>query len=132
MDLHTECKRGELSKLKQVCEKLKLRAESADFYRADQQGLFPLDILVINDKFECCKYLIENFNVDALRINAIGQSAFSYAIDLGRLQILKFLLENSKLYQTKRTRDDMLSALHCNKLGQCAYEVYGIFNFKLT
>ncbi|MFX8481469.1 hypothetical protein ABTL74_19145, partial [Acinetobacter baumannii] len=91
--MYAACKNGDLKKLKQVCEKYKtlLQTDSNEFlYRPDPQGFFPLDLTVINDRLECCKYLFETYSLSPLRVNSIGSSAMAYSIDLNRIQFLKY------------------------------------------
>jgi hypothetical protein len=89
--LYSSCKEGNLANLKLVCEKLKSikrpnqtvsnSSTNLDFlYKADEKGLLPLDLTVLYEQFECCKFLFETFNLNPLDFNQVGNSAFAYSI----------------------------------------------------
>ena len=96
--LYASCKDGNLNNLKLICDKLKtIRRNSnsnsgasfknsgisTDFlYKADEKGLYALDLTIINNNIECCKYLFETFNLNPLDLNVNGLSALAYSIGI--------------------------------------------------
>ena len=124
--MYAACKNGDLKKLKQVCEKYKtlLKTDNNEFlYRPDSQGFFPLDLAVINDRMECCRYLVETYSLSPLKVNSLGSSALAYSIDLNRISFLKYFIDHYKIYVPNRTLDDTLTVLPCTAAQQCAFQV---------
>ena len=123
-NLYSACKNGDLKKLKRSCDSLKNDKKSGDFLlKPDPNGFLPLDLTVINDKFDCCQYLLENFNLSPLTYNQAGQSPFFYAIDLARLAFLKYFIESSKKYLPARTHEDLLTLIDVNKENKCLFQL---------
>ena len=122
--LYSACKSGDLKKLKRVCDTIKTEYANLDFlHTPDHQGYLPLDITVLNDKFECCQYLFESFNLNPININGVGQSAFFYSIDLARHAFLKYFIDNSKKYLPTRTQEDLLTQIDVNNDRKCAFQI---------
>lgn len=123
LDIYGACKIGDLARVKFICEKLKEESDEVFFYRADPQGHFPLDITVINDHYECFKYLFETYDLNPLHLNELGQCSFSYAIEQSRGNFLKLLVDCFKKYVPGRTIEDFLTIVSINKDNQCALQV---------
>jgi ankyrin repeat protein len=127
MDLtsfYSACKGGDVKKLKRYCDTLKSDKKNADFHsKFDPNGLLPMDITVINDKLENCQYLCETFNLNPLNFNQSGFSSLFYAIDLGRLNFLKYFIDNSKKYYVGRTYEDLLIQASITNQNKCAFHV---------
>ncbi|CAF1049635.1 unnamed protein product [Brachionus calyciflorus] len=124
MDLHTLCKSGDLKSLRILCDKSKSISKNFDFiYKANTDGKFPLDITVLCDHFDCCKYLFETFDVDPLKINPNGESAFSYALQLSKNKFLKFFIENRKKYLPITPIEDFMTKIKVNKSEMCPLKI---------
>ena len=122
--LYSACKNGDLKKLKRVCEIFTKEYTNADFlHTPDHQGYLPLDLTVLNDRFECCQYLFECYSLNPINVNGAGQSAFFYAIDLGRNVFLKYFIDHHKKYLPTRTQEDLLTHIDINKDHKCAFQV---------
>lgn len=123
-NLFSACKNGDLKKLKRCCDNLKSDKKTADFYnQLDPNGMSCLDLTLINDKLECCQFLFDNFHLNPLSFNRAGFSAFFYAIDLGRLNFLKYFIENSKKYLPGRNHEDLLIQANITNQNKCAFHI---------
>jgi hypothetical protein len=130
MDVHLACRKGDVIKLEEICDKLTANlppSKKSDFLKiVNAEGLLPLDITVINNHFECCKYLFDTFSPNPLHLNAKGSSAVVYTIDLYRIDFLKLFVENTKRFQPIKLREDVLVNIPCNQnnasIFQCVIE----------
>ncbi|RNA23136.1 poly(ADP-ribose) glycohydrolase ARH3-like [Brachionus plicatilis] len=124
MDIHSLCKSGDLKNLRFCCEKLKILAKNNDFlYKTNSYGELVLDVTVLSQNFECCKYLVETFNANPLKINELGHSAFSYSLELSRHKFLKYFIENRKNFSPAFPIEDFLTKTPVNKSGMCSFSV---------
>lgn len=124
MDIHSLCKSGDLNNLRICCEKLKILSKNNDFlYKTNSYGELVLDVTVLSENFDCCKYLVETFNANPLKFNELGHSAFSYSLELSRHKFLKYFIENRKKFSPAFPIEDFLSKTPVNKSGMCSFSV---------
>lgn len=124
MDIHSICKLGDLKNLRICCEKLKTLTKNNDFlYKTNSNGEFILDVTVLNENFDCCKYLFETYDANPLKINELGQTAFSYSLEQGRIKFLKYFIEKRKNFSPAIPIEDFLTKTPVNKTGMCSFSV---------
>ena len=124
MDIHSLCKLGDLKNLRICCEKLKTLTKNNDFlYKTNSNGEFVLDVTVLNENFDCCKYLFETYDANPLKVNEVGQTAFSYSLEQGCIKFLKYFIEKRKNFSPAFPIEDFLTKVAVNKTGMCSFSV---------
>ncbi len=68
----------------------------------------PLEIAIKNDRFNFVKRLIETYNLDPCKLNKKGYCALHIAAGMGKLAILKYLVERTKNAAIKTNLDKSL------------------------